>query len=197
MWGRGLVGMFLALHRAVPTQPADDLLNLLFVRIGVVAVRNKPMGDVLGVREEGLEESVGIAFRYGLMVGLVVFNLGVRLECESLPIRHEPFDKVVRPLVIGRRELGGVGRIEIRDVCLGLGEQDIHVLTAGLAFLVNSPPSNTTNYLDIGYHAGAGAEYMIVKELSLGIDYRYTMGVGDPQLKVKYSSFGANIGINF
>jgi opacity protein-like surface antigen len=71
------------------------------------------------------------------------------------------------------------------------------IIPAGMAFLVNSPPSNTTNYLDIGYHAGVGAEYVIVKAISLGVDYRYTMGSGDPQLKVKYSSFGANLGINF
>ncbi len=79
----------------------------------------------------------------------------------------------------------------------GLGKFRPWIIPAGLAFMVNSPPSNTTNYLDIGYHAGVGAEYMIVKELSLGLDYRYTMGSGDPQLKVKYSSFGANLGINF
>ncbi|MBP9681893.1 MAG: outer membrane beta-barrel protein [Bacteriovorax sp.] len=71
------------------------------------------------------------------------------------------------------------------------------IIPAGLAFMVNSPPSNTTNYLDVGYHVGAGAEYMIVKELSLGVDYRYTIGSGDPQLKVKYSSLGASLGINF
>lgn len=79
----------------------------------------------------------------------------------------------------------------------GLGNFRPWIIPAGMAFLVNSPPSNTTNYLDIGYHAGVGAEYMIVKALSVGIDYRYTMGVGDPQLKVKYSSLGANLGINF
>jgi opacity protein-like surface antigen len=79
----------------------------------------------------------------------------------------------------------------------GFGKVRPWIIPAGLAFMVNSPPSNTTNYLDIGYHAGAGVEYMIVKELSLGLDYRYTMGSGDPQLKVKYSSFGANLGINF
>jgi len=79
----------------------------------------------------------------------------------------------------------------------GLGNLRPWIIPAGMAFLVNSPPSNTTNYLDIGYHAGVGAEYMIVKALSVGIDYRYTMGVGDPQLKVKYSSLGANLGINF
>ena len=79
----------------------------------------------------------------------------------------------------------------------GMGSFRPWIVPAGLAFMVNSPPSNTTNYLDVGYHVGAGAEYLIVKELSVGVDYRYTIGSGDPQLKVKYSSFGANLGINF
>lgn len=79
----------------------------------------------------------------------------------------------------------------------GLGKIRPWIIPAGLAFMVNSPPSDTTNYLDIGYHVGAGAEYMVVKELSVGVDYRYTIGSGDPQLKVKYSSIGANLGINF
>ncbi|MDD4975334.1 MAG: outer membrane beta-barrel protein [Bacteriovorax sp.] len=79
----------------------------------------------------------------------------------------------------------------------GLGKFRPWIIPAGLAFMVNSPPSNTTNYLDVGYHLGAGAEYMIIKELSIGVDYRYTIGSGDPQLKVKYSSLGANLGINF
>jgi opacity protein-like surface antigen len=79
----------------------------------------------------------------------------------------------------------------------GLGKVRPWIIPAGLAFMVNSPPSNTTNYLDVGYHLGAGVEYMIVKELSVGVDYRYTIGSGDPQLKVKYSSLGANLAINF
>lgn len=79
----------------------------------------------------------------------------------------------------------------------GMGKFRPWIIPAGLAFMVNSPPSDTTGYLDIGYHAGAGADYLIVKELSVGLDYRYTVGAGDPQLKVKYSSFGASLGINF
>lgn len=79
----------------------------------------------------------------------------------------------------------------------GLGKFRPWIIPAGLAFMVNSPPSNTTSYLDVGYHAGAGAEYMIVKELSVGVDYRYTIGSGDPQLKVKYSSLGASLAVNF
>lgn len=79
----------------------------------------------------------------------------------------------------------------------GLGNFRPWIVPIGLAFMVNSPPSNTTSYLDIGYHMGAGAEYMVLKELSLGVDYRYTAGNGDPGLKMKYSSLGLNLGINF
>lgn len=79
----------------------------------------------------------------------------------------------------------------------GLGKFRPWIVPIGLAFLVNSPPSNTTSYLDVGYHVGAGAEYQLVKELSLGVDYRYTAGSGDPGLKVKYSSIGTYLAINF
>lgn len=79
----------------------------------------------------------------------------------------------------------------------GLGKFRPWIVPIGLAFMVNSPPSNTTSYLDVGYHVGAGAEYQVVKELSLGVDYRYTAGNGDPGLKVKYSSFGTYLAINF
>lgn len=79
----------------------------------------------------------------------------------------------------------------------GMGNFRPWIIPAGLAFLVNSPPSNTTNYLDVGYHAGVGAEYQVVKQLSLGLDYRYTVGAGDPQLKVKYTSAGAYLAVNF
>ncbi len=79
----------------------------------------------------------------------------------------------------------------------GLGKFRPWIVPVGLAFMVNSPPSNTTSYLDVGYHVGAGAEYMVLKELSVGVDYRYTAGSGDPGLKVKYSSLGLNLGVNF
>jgi opacity protein-like surface antigen len=79
----------------------------------------------------------------------------------------------------------------------GLGKFRPWIVPVGLAFMVNSPPSNTTSYLDVGYQVGAGAEYELVKQLSLGVDYRYTIGSGDPGLKVKYSSIGTYLAINF
>lgn len=72
------------------------------------------------------------------------------------------------------------------------------IIPAGLAFMVASPPSNSTNYLDVGYHAAAGVEYVLHKNLSLGADYRYTAGMGETDdLKIKYSSYAGYVGINF
>ena len=77
-----------------------------------------------------------------------------------------------------------------------LGKLRPWIIPVGLAFLVNSPPSNDATYLDIGYHYGAGVEYMIADQLSLGVDYRNTIASGDPGLTT-YSSFGVYVGINF
>lgn len=71
------------------------------------------------------------------------------------------------------------------------------IVPIGLAFMVNNPPSNTTSYLDVGYHMGAGAEYMIHERLSFGADVRHTAGSGDPGLKMKYTSYAGYLGINF
>ncbi len=78
-----------------------------------------------------------------------------------------------------------------------LGKFKPWIIPVGLSFLVNSPPSNTTNYLDIGLHVGAGIEYEIVKQMSLGVDVRYTTGAGDPVFKFQSTDVAAYIGINF
>lgn len=71
------------------------------------------------------------------------------------------------------------------------------IIPAGLAFIVNSPPSNDTTYLDIGYHLGAGVEYVVSKNLSLGVDYRYTIASGLPNYKGNFSTASVYLGINF
>ncbi|NOT79909.1 MAG: outer membrane beta-barrel protein [Bacteriovoracaceae bacterium] len=79
----------------------------------------------------------------------------------------------------------------------GLGNFRPWIIPIGLAFMVNSPPSNTTSYLDVGYHIATGAEYMLHEKLSLGADVRHTAGSGDPGLKMKYTSYAGYVGINF
>lgn len=78
-----------------------------------------------------------------------------------------------------------------------LGKIRPWVIPAGLAFMVNSPPSDDATYLDIGYHYGIGVEYMLTNLLSLGADYRNTIASGEPNIKATYSTLGAYIGINF
>jgi len=78
-----------------------------------------------------------------------------------------------------------------------LGKIRPWIIPIGLAFMVNSPPSDDTAYLDTGYHYGAGVEYMLHELLSLGVDYRNTIASGDPGIKATYSTFGAYVGINF
>ena len=78
-----------------------------------------------------------------------------------------------------------------------LGKLRPWIIPAGLAFMVNSPPSDDTTYLDTGFHYGIGVEYMVHPALSVGADYRNTIASGDPGIKASYSSFGVYIGINF
>ncbi|MCB0220096.1 MAG: outer membrane beta-barrel protein [Chrysiogenetes bacterium] len=71
------------------------------------------------------------------------------------------------------------------------------VIPVGLAFLVNSPPSNNTSYLDVGLHFGAGVEYVLVDQLSIGADFRYTHGLEHSDTHTRYFSTGGYVGINF
>lgn len=80
---------------------------------------------------------------------------------------------------------------------LELGSLRPWIIPLGLAFLVNSPPSNDTTYLDFGPHFGAGVEYRLIDLVSIGIDYRLTLGSGQSRTKNDYSTFGGYVGINF
>jgi len=77
------------------------------------------------------------------------------------------------------------------------GKLRLWIIPIGLAFLVNSPPSNDTTYLDYGAHFGAGVEYRLVDLISLGVDYRLTIGSGQSHTQNDYGSVGGYVGINF
>ena len=93
------------------------------------------MSDVLGIAEKGLEKLAGITLGDRLVVGLVILDLGVGLDLEAVPIGHEPLHEVVGSLVIGGGKFGGVGRVEIGQIRLGLGQQGVDVVTVSLVLL--------------------------------------------------------------
>jgi hypothetical protein len=71
------------------------------------------------------------------------------------------------------------------------------IIPVGLDFHVISPPSNQTQYLDIGVQFGAGVEYRIWKELWLGMDARYHLASGATNTVNNYGTAGAYVAIGF
>jgi len=72
-----------------------------------------------------------------------------------------------------------------------------YIVPVGLSFLVSSPPSNDTTYLDIGINTGVGFDVMLVKWLSLGADFRYTYGFETNNTETSYFSVGGGVGLHF
>ncbi len=71
------------------------------------------------------------------------------------------------------------------------------VIPVGLDFLVISPPSNQSNYLDIGVQFGAGFEYNFWGPLNLGIDVRHHQTANMTKTVNSFTTAGAYLGILF
>lgn len=71
------------------------------------------------------------------------------------------------------------------------------IIPIGLDFHVISPPSNQTNYLDIGVQFGAGFEYKVWKELKLGADARYHLASNQTNTTNSFFTVGPYVGIGF
>ncbi len=133
--GRDAVLVLLALHAAGLAGRGDDLLDLRLGRERVVPVRDDPVRNVLGRAQELGEELAGVG--PGDLGGdLVLPGLGARLDLLALPPGHQPLDEVVGPLVVGLRELGRVGRVEVGHIRLDARQDLPGVRVVGLAGLL-------------------------------------------------------------
>jgi len=71
------------------------------------------------------------------------------------------------------------------------------IIPIGLDFHVISPPSNNSNYLDIGVQFGAGAEYQVWKEFKLGADARFHLASNQTSTVNNFFTVGPYVGIGF
>lgn len=71
------------------------------------------------------------------------------------------------------------------------------VIPGGMAWLVNSPPSNDSTYLDFGIPFAAGIDLKFMDQLSVGMDLRYTLAFNDSNTENSSYSVGGYAGINF
>lgn len=190
---------------------ASALANQVFYRIGSAKIGNDRSGQIFadaggagGVNDgdSGLSISAGLdlklfdcpLFENNELIGEIYVNY--------VKFSEEKVVNAIDFVVAGDTTAKEVNVSELSVVIapkykMNFGKFKPWLVPMGLAFLVNAPPSNTTNYLDIGYHVGLGAEYQLVEQLSLGLDLRYTKGAGDPSYKFESTDFGFYVGINF
>lgn len=71
------------------------------------------------------------------------------------------------------------------------------IIPLGMTWLVNSPPSNDTTYLDFGIPLAAGIDLKFMDQLSVGMDFRYTLAFNHSNTENSYYSMGAYAGVNF
>jgi opacity protein-like surface antigen len=71
------------------------------------------------------------------------------------------------------------------------------IIPVGLDIMVISPPSNQTQYLDVGVQFGVGIEYEIWKAFKLGLDGRYHLMANMTNTNNSYGQIGPYVGISF
>jgi hypothetical protein len=71
------------------------------------------------------------------------------------------------------------------------------IIPAGLDIMVISPPSNQTQYLDVGVEFGVGAEYAVWKAFKLGVEGRYHLMANMTNTNNSYGQVGPYLGISF
>ncbi len=71
------------------------------------------------------------------------------------------------------------------------------IIPVGLDIHVISPPSNRTQYLDVGVQFGAGFEYAVWKAFKVGADARYHLTANMTNTNNSYFQVGPYVGITF
>jgi len=71
------------------------------------------------------------------------------------------------------------------------------IIPIGLDFIVISPPSNDTTYLDLGVQFAAGLEYRIYKAFHLGLDGRFHLASNQTDTTNNVGTVGSYVGIEF
>ncbi|MFO0775338.1 MAG: hypothetical protein U0172_11810 [Nitrospiraceae bacterium] len=71
------------------------------------------------------------------------------------------------------------------------------LIPIGLDIHVISPPSNQTQYLDVGVQFGAGFEWQVFKAFKLGVDARYHLTANMTNTVNSYAQVGPYVGISF
>jgi len=217
---RGLIVALLAvaLFVAPLSAGADETTtgNRVFFRGGFAALNSNRAGELFtdghntaGLNDDSTGYYVGAGTDlmltkdvWGMMQGIgVVGEIGVEYKRFSSKTVANSDTKTVTGV-----SSGGLAKTQVTMLTVDVSPKvkfrqgtDFQpwIIPVGLDFHVISPPSNQTNYLDIGVQFGAGAEYRIWKEFWLGVDGRYHLASGATNTVNNFGTVGAYVGIGF
>ena len=72
------------------------------------------------------------------------------------------------------------------------------IVPVGIEFIINSPPSDDSTYLDIGIPFGASIDFLLNDRISVGIDWRYHLTFNRTNVRSgTFTTVGGYIGLNF
>lgn len=192
-----------------PAPAANQLGAQIFFRFGgsFIVGRGRGGGDYTDTRAMAGPNNgrsgfaTGFGFNLPLMKdpllgntisGEVLIDYGEFSNKTVIPVTSALFNQPV-PQTVRINQLAIVGAPKYRIDSLGNFRP--WIIPVGLAFLVNSPPSNDSSYIDLGLHFGVGADYRITKSISLGADVRYNLNL--THQGVSWLTTGLYLGFDF
>jgi hypothetical protein len=174
---------------------------------GFITGKSRGNGDYTDARAaNGVNDGkAGVALGFGLHLPLMKDPVFENTVLGEVLIDYAQFsEKRVVPVTSALFRAPFVNDVRINQLAVigspkyridSLGSIRPWVIPVGMAFLVNSPPSDNSSYIDVGLHFGVGVDYRLTKSISLGVDCRYNLNL--TREGVSWLTTGGYLGFDF
>lgn len=185
---------------------AEEYKNQLFFRGGGAFLTNPRSNELLtdanGATGRFNDNTVGYYIGAGVEHQLTKFWGNTLLGEVGLEYKRFNSNKTV---LAGGLAAGQVNTVQLTMLTVDFapkyrfetGRLRPWIIPIGLDFVVISPPSSNITVLDIGVQWGAGADFRLTDQLSVGVDGRFHLATGQTGTTNNFGTIGAFVGINF
>jgi opacity protein-like surface antigen len=196
-------------RREVPADPGKG--NEVFFRGGYVGMMSDRRGEIFtdqqtfnNPADKGYYLGAGLDLQltcdtWGMLNGVSILG--------EINVEHKRFNSAETTVAVPTVVNGNTpGKVQVTMLTVSISPKikfngghpfQPWIIPIGMDFLVVSPPSNQTQYLDVGAQFGVGAEYQVWKEFKVGMDFRYHLSANQTQTVNSYWTAGPYVGIGF